>query len=136
MRRGQLTDAIRRVFDASGGTYGSPKIWITLVREGWRISVDTVAKTMAGLGLAGRKIRRRRGLTRPGRPGLDQVPYVPGSLVMPRMGSARRGSSRMAGVVLAMLSAPRVFSTPMARLRKVAMARGAVPVWTVEASSA
>jgi hypothetical protein len=89
VRRGQLTDAIRRVFDASGGTYGSPRIWITLVREGWRISVDTVAKTMAGLGLAGRKIRRRRGLTRPGRPGLDQVPYVPGSLVMPRMGSAR-----------------------------------------------
>ena len=29
--------------------------------------MNTVAKTMAGLGLAGRKIRRRRGLTRPGR---------------------------------------------------------------------
>ncbi|WP_432021540.1 IS3 family transposase [Streptomyces sp. 1222.5] len=67
VRRGQLADAIRRVFDASGGTYGSPKVWITLVREGWRVSVNTVAKTMAGLGLAGRKIRRRGGLTRPGR---------------------------------------------------------------------
>nr|WP_267887659.1 IS3 family transposase [Streptomyces sp. TP-A0356] len=50
-----------------GGTYGSPKVWITLVREGWRVLVNTVAKTMAELGLAGRKIRRRRGLTRPGR---------------------------------------------------------------------
>ncbi|MGW0886549.1 IS3 family transposase [Streptomyces sp. NPDC002671] len=67
VRRGQLAEAVRRIFDASGGTYGSPKVWITLVREGWRISVNTVAKTMAGLGLAGRKVRRRRGLTRPGR---------------------------------------------------------------------
>lgn len=67
VRRGQLADAIRRVFDASGGTHGSPKAWITLAREGWRISVNTVAKTMAELGLAGRKVRRRRGLTRPGR---------------------------------------------------------------------
>ncbi|MFB7629471.1 hypothetical protein ACFC0M_00755 [Streptomyces sp. NPDC056149] len=26
--------AMQSVFDASGGTYGSPKIWITPVREG------------------------------------------------------------------------------------------------------
>ncbi|MFE3143924.1 transposase [Streptomyces scopuliridis] len=51
----------------SGGTYGSPKIWITLVRKGWRVWVNTVAKIMAELGRAGRKIRRRRGLTRRGR---------------------------------------------------------------------
>ena len=57
-------------------------------------------------------------------------------MVMPRMGSARWGSSRIARVVLVMLSAPRVVSTPMVRLRRVAMARGAVPAWTVEASSA
>ncbi|MCN0154361.1 IS3 family transposase [Salinispora arenicola] len=67
IRRGQFADEIRRIFDDSGGTYGSPKIWITLVRKGWRVSVNTVAKIMAELGLAGRKIRRRRGLTRPGR---------------------------------------------------------------------
>ncbi|MEY9988252.1 putative transposase [Streptomyces sp. V4I8] len=67
VRRGQLAEAVRRVFDASGGTYGSPKVWITLVRQGWRVSVNTVAKTMAELGLAGRKVRWRRGLTRPGR---------------------------------------------------------------------
>ncbi|WP_328674755.1 IS3 family transposase [Streptomyces sp. NBC_00328] len=67
VRRGQPAEAIRRVSDASDGTHGSPKVWITLAREGWRVSVNTVAKTMAELGLAGRKIRRRRGLARPGR---------------------------------------------------------------------
>jgi hypothetical protein len=67
IRRGRLADEIKRIFDDSGGTYGSPKIWITLVREGWRVSVNTVARIMAELGLAGRKIRRRRGPTRPGR---------------------------------------------------------------------
>ncbi|GGJ72115.1 IS3 family transposase [Streptomyces brasiliensis] len=67
MRRGRLADAIRQIFQESGGTYGSPKIWITLVREGWCVSVNTVAKLMADLGLAGRRIRRRRGLTRPGK---------------------------------------------------------------------
>lgn len=67
VRRGKLADVIRQIFDESGGTYGSPKVWITLVRQGWRVSVNTVARLMAELGLAGRKIRRRRGLTRPGK---------------------------------------------------------------------
>ncbi|WSA73335.1 IS3 family transposase [Streptomyces sp. NBC_01800] len=67
VRRGELADAIGQVFDESGGTYGSPKIWVTLVRQGWRVSVNTVAKLMAELGLAGRRIRRRGGLTRPGK---------------------------------------------------------------------
>lgn len=66
VRRGQPAAAIRRVFDASGGTCGSPKVWITLVR-GRRLSVTTVARPMAEPGPAGHKIRRRRGLTRPGR---------------------------------------------------------------------
>ncbi|MFI1709092.1 transposase [Streptomyces griseoruber] len=51
----------------SGGTYGSPKVFIELVRRGRRVSVNTVAKVMAELGPAGRKVRRRRSLTRPGR---------------------------------------------------------------------
>ncbi|MFF3404076.1 IS3 family transposase [Streptomyces sp. NPDC002659] len=66
VRRGKPTDAIKGIFEGSGGTYGSPKIWIILVREGWRVSVNIVAKLMAELGLAGRKIRWRRRLTRPG----------------------------------------------------------------------
>lgn len=36
-------------------------------RAGWRVSVNTLAQLMAELGLAGHKIRRRRGLTRPGK---------------------------------------------------------------------
>jgi putative transposase len=66
VRRGQLTDAIRQIFENSGGNYGSPKVWLLLVRAGWRVSVNTVACLMAELGLAGREIRRRGGLTRPG----------------------------------------------------------------------
>ncbi|MET7782554.1 IS3 family transposase [Streptomyces sp. NPDC005388] len=67
VRRGQLADAIRQIFENSGGTYGSPKVWLLLIRAGWRVSVNTVARLMADLGLAGRKTRRRGGLTRPGK---------------------------------------------------------------------
>ncbi|WP_369265100.1 IS3 family transposase [Streptomyces sp. R35] len=67
VRRQQLAEAVQEEFTDSGGTYGSPKIWIRLVRQGWRVSVNTVAKLMAELGLVARKVRRRRGLTRPGK---------------------------------------------------------------------
>ncbi|WP_331744127.1 IS3 family transposase (plasmid) [Streptomyces sp. NBC_01136] len=67
VRRGRLADAIRQIFESSGATYGSPRVWLILVREGWRVSVNTIARLMSELGLAGRKIRRRRGLTRPGK---------------------------------------------------------------------
>ncbi|WP_406723856.1 IS3 family transposase [Streptomyces sp. GD-15H] len=50
-----------------GGTYGSPRVFIELIRVGWRVSVNTVAKLMAELGLVARVVRRRRGLTRPDR---------------------------------------------------------------------
>ncbi|MFJ8604962.1 IS3 family transposase [Streptomyces shenzhenensis] len=63
----RLVQAIKEEFSDSGGTYGSSKIWIRLVRRGWRVSVNTIAKIMAELGLAGRTVRRRRGLTRPGK---------------------------------------------------------------------
>ena len=67
MRRQYLIEAVEEAFGTSGGTYGSPKIWIQLVRQGWRVSVNTIAKIMAELSLVARKVRRRRGLTRPGR---------------------------------------------------------------------
>jgi putative transposase len=67
MRRQHLAEEIEEIFRRSGGTYGSPKVFIELVRRGWRVSVNTVAKLMAELGLAGRKVTRRRSLTRPGR---------------------------------------------------------------------
>ncbi|QHC26410.1 IS3 family transposase [Streptomyces sp. GS7] len=66
-RRADLTLAIREVFDASGGTYGSPRVHIELRANGWRVSKNTVAKVMAELGLAGRVRKRRRSLTRQGR---------------------------------------------------------------------
>ncbi|CAM5440866.1 IS3 family transposase [Streptomyces hirsutus] len=37
------------------------------MRQGWRVSVNTIAKLMAELGLVARKVRRRSGLTRPGK---------------------------------------------------------------------
>jgi transposase InsO family protein len=67
MRRQHLAEEIEEIFRSSGGTYGSPKVFTELVRRGWRVSVNTVARLMSELGPAGRKRRRRRSLTRPGK---------------------------------------------------------------------
>ncbi|MFD3558100.1 IS3 family transposase [Streptomyces sp. NPDC058686] len=67
MRRQHLIEAVKEEFDDSGGTYSSPKIWIRLVRQGRRVSVNTIAKLMAEFGLIARKVRRRPGLPRPGK---------------------------------------------------------------------
>jgi transposase InsO family protein len=68
-RRAELDAAVRVSFDDSGGTpgtYGSPRVFEDLVADGWRVSVNTVAASMARQGLAGRAPRRkRRSLTRP-----------------------------------------------------------------------
>ncbi|XRQ08867.1 IS3 family transposase [Actinomadura welshii] len=66
-RRARLDEEIGRLFTASGGTYGSPRIADDLREAGWKVSVNTVAARMAELGLAGRRVKRRRSLTRPGR---------------------------------------------------------------------
>ncbi|MEO3781665.1 IS3 family transposase, partial [Micromonospora sp. B11E3] len=66
-RRDALDEAIRAAFDASGGTYGSPRVTQDLHADGWQVSVNTVAARMAQLGLAGRTPRRRRGLTKQGK---------------------------------------------------------------------
>jgi putative transposase len=66
-RRTRLADAVRRVFDASGGTYGSPRVGDELREQGWRVSDNTIAVLMAELGLVARVKRRRRGLTRQGK---------------------------------------------------------------------
>jgi putative transposase len=67
LRRRALTKRIIKSFRRSRGTYGSPRVHHDLVEAGWRVSVNTVAKIMAGHGLVARKPpRRRRGLTRPG----------------------------------------------------------------------
>lgn len=66
-RRTRLADAVRRVFDASGGAYGSPRIGDELRERGWRVSDNTIVQLMAELGLVARAKRRRRGLTRQGK---------------------------------------------------------------------
>ena len=66
-RRARLDEEIGRLFAASGGTYGSPRITRDLRETGWTVSENTVAARMAELGLAGRPPKRRRSLTRQGK---------------------------------------------------------------------
>ena len=68
-RRAQLDEAVKASFDDSGGTpgtYGSPRVFEDLIEAGWKVSVNTVAASMARQGLQGRSPKRkRRCLTRP-----------------------------------------------------------------------
>jgi putative transposase len=66
-RRARLADAVRQVFDASGGTSGSPRIGIELREQGRQVCDNTIAALMAERGLVARAKRRRCGLTRPGK---------------------------------------------------------------------
>jgi putative transposase len=65
--RAELAERVREFFDASGGTYGSPRVTQDLWAAGYRVSENTVAKLMVDLGLAGRKPKRRRSLTKTGK---------------------------------------------------------------------
>lgn len=69
VRRAGLDQAVKESFDDSGGTpgtYGSPRVWEDLIEDGWEVSVNTVASSMARQGLQGRSPKRkRRSLTRP-----------------------------------------------------------------------
>ena len=64
-RRAELDVEVRACFDASGGTYGSPRVRAALRRSGLKVSKKTVESSMARQGLQGRAPKRRRGLTRP-----------------------------------------------------------------------
>jgi putative transposase len=64
-RRAEVDAAVKAAFEASNGTYGSPRVHAELRAGGWRVSEKTVAKSMASQGLAGRARKRRKGLTRP-----------------------------------------------------------------------
>ena len=65
-RRAALTAAVAEAFEASAGTYGSPRITLELQAAGWRVSANTVAQIMRRQGLVARVVRRRRSLTRQG----------------------------------------------------------------------
>ena len=64
-RRAELDVEVKACFDASYGTYGSPRVRAALRRSGREVSKKTVESSMARQGLQGRSRRRRRGLTRP-----------------------------------------------------------------------
>lgn len=66
-RRTALAAEVARLFAAHGGTYGSPRITADLRDAGWTVSVNTVAQLMRDQGMAARRKKRRRSLTRPGK---------------------------------------------------------------------
>ncbi|MFF5210607.1 IS3 family transposase [Streptosporangium sp. NPDC000396] len=66
-RQERLDEVIVASFQASAGTYGSPRITRDMHQQGWRISVNTVAARMAELGLVVRRRREPRWLTRAGK---------------------------------------------------------------------
>jgi putative transposase len=69
----ELVRAIRRVHEASRGTYGRPRVHAELSYEGIRCSGKRVGRLMRREGLHGIPSRRRRCLTRP-RPGVAPHP--------------------------------------------------------------
>ena len=64
-RRRGLDTAVKEAFEASGGTYGSPRVHAQLRRDGHQVSKKSVEASMARQGLRARQRRRRRALTRP-----------------------------------------------------------------------
>lgn len=66
-RRAALAAEVARLFKAHRRTYGSPRITADLRDAGWAVSVSTVAAVMRELGLAARRRKRRRSLTRQGK---------------------------------------------------------------------
>jgi putative transposase len=63
-RRAELDADVRRLFDASDRSYGSPRIHRELLEAGWRINAKTIAESMQRQGMQGRKPKRRKGLTK------------------------------------------------------------------------
>ena len=63
-RRRDLDAGVLAMFEASGRTYGSPRIHRDLLEVGWTVGENTVADSMRRQGLFGRKPKRSKGLTR------------------------------------------------------------------------
>jgi putative transposase len=66
-RRDRLKAEVKRLFEAHGGKYGSPRITAGLRDEGWRVSENTVAGLLREQGLAARRKKKRKSTTRPGK---------------------------------------------------------------------
>lgn len=65
VRRDKLDAKVKEFFKNSKRRYGSPKIHLDLLDEGWKVSERTVAGSMARQGLNARPRKRGRNLTRP-----------------------------------------------------------------------
>src|SRR6266705_1314329 len=65
--RAQLAIAIRQIFAAHQGKYGSPRITDDLREAGWQVSGKTVAKIMREQRLVARAKKRRKHTTRQGK---------------------------------------------------------------------
>jgi putative transposase len=59
-REEELRSAVLRIFEASRGTYGSPRILAALKIEGWQSSKRCVERVMRELGLLARQSKRYR----------------------------------------------------------------------------
>lgn len=59
----RLDEAIRRVFNAHKGRYGSPRVWEALKAAGWRLGRPRVARRMQALGLKARAARKFKATT-------------------------------------------------------------------------
>lgn len=71
----QLKAAIRQVWEASGRTYGSPRIHRQLIGEGWSSSRPRIARLMAQMGIAS-QIRRKWIVTTDSRHRLPVAPNL------------------------------------------------------------
>lgn len=58
VKKQSICEAIRKIFDDSKGTYGSPRVWRELKENGYAVSENTVAKYMVELGLDARLKKR------------------------------------------------------------------------------
>ena len=66
-RRERLKAGVARLFALHKGKCGSPRITADLKDAGWKVSKNTVAALMAGMGLAARKKKHRKATTRQGK---------------------------------------------------------------------
>jgi putative transposase len=66
-RRERLKAEIARLFAQRQGKDGSPRITAALRDAGWTVSENTVAALMREMGLAARRVRKRRATTRQGK---------------------------------------------------------------------
>ncbi len=63
LRRQAVDAEVKKAFEVSEGTYGSPRVRAQLRRDGLSVSKTTVEASMARQGLCARPKRRYRGLT-------------------------------------------------------------------------